>query len=96
VALIVPEFSCLRTWCDSHHVPFNSEQEVVKNPQVIARIQKEVKKFNSNFADYEQVKRFTLIPEEWTPQNGLLSPTLKVKRKVVQKTYAEELEKLFN
>ena len=96
VALIVPEFSCLRTWCESHNVPYTSDKEVVKNPQVIARIQKEVKKLNSNFADYEQVKRFALVPEEWTPQNGLLSPTLKVKRKVVQATYAEELEKLFN
>ncbi len=96
VALIIPDFSVLRTWCSSHKVPYVSDQEVIKQPDVIARIQKEVKKMNEFFADYEQVKRYTLIADEWTPQNGLLSPTLKVKRKAVQAKYAEQLEKLWS
>ncbi|MCQ2960108.1 MAG: long-chain fatty acid--CoA ligase [Bacteroidales bacterium] len=96
VAIILPDFSVLKTWCASHKVPYVSEQEVVKNPAVVARIKKEVKKYNEKFADYEQVKRFILVAEEWTPQNGMLSPTLKVKRKVVQEKYAQEIETLFN
>ncbi len=96
VALISPDFSCLKTWCSSHKVPYTSDSEVIKQPEVVARIQKEIKKYNELFADYEQVKRFALIPDEWTPQNGLLSPTLKVKRNAVQTKYAEELERLFN
>lgn len=96
VAIIVPEFSVLKTWCSSHKVPYESDKEVIKQPEVIARIQKEVKKYNEFFADYEQVKRFFLVADEWTPQNGLLSPTLKVKRKAIMAKYADELEKLFN
>lgn len=96
VALILPDFSCLKTWCASHKVPYTSDQEIIKDPTVLARIKKEIKKLNSDFADYEQVKRFQLVSEEWTPQNGLLSPTLKVKRKAVQAKYADEIEKLFN
>ncbi len=96
VALIIPDFSVLRTWCASHKVPYISDQEVIKHPDVIARIQKEVQKMNENFADYEQVKRYALLADEWTPQNGLLSPTLKVKRKAVLIKYAERLERLWN
>ena len=96
VALIVPDFSVLRTWCASHKVPYISDQEVIKHPDVIARIQKEVKKMNECFAEYEQVKRYSLVADDWTPQNGLLSPTLKVKRKTVQAKYAEKLERLWN
>ncbi|MCQ2959827.1 MAG: long-chain fatty acid--CoA ligase [Bacteroidales bacterium] len=96
VALIVPDFSVLKGWCATHKVPYESDEEVIKQPEVIARIQKEVKAFNESFADYEQVKRFALIADEWTPQNGLLSPTLKVKRKAVHTKYADILEKLWN
>lgn len=96
VALIIPDFSVLKTWCSSHKVPYTSDQEVIKQPEVLARIQKEVKKYNEFFADYEQVKRYALVADDWNPQNGLLSPTLKVKRKAVQAKYEEQLEKLWN
>lgn len=96
VALIIPDFSVLKTWCASHKVPYISDQEVIKHPDVVARIQKEVKNMNECFAEYEQVKRYSLIADDWTPQNGLLSPTLKVKRKAVQAKYAEKLERLWN
>ena len=95
VAVISPDFSCLKTWCASHKVPYTSDAEVIKEPQVVARIQKEAKRLNAKFADHEQVKRFLLVPDEWTSQNGILSPTLKVKRSVAQARYAEEIEKLF-
>ena len=55
-----------------------------------------VKKYNQNFGDYEQVKRYQLVAEEWTPQNGFLSPTLKLKRNVIEANYAERIEKLFS
>ncbi len=95
-ALIVPDFEFLKTWCDKHKVSFTSKEQVVKEPEVLKRFKKEVNKYNVNFADYEQIKRFVLIPEEWTTQNGKLSPTLKVKRKVVQKAYEKEIDGLFN
>ena len=67
---------------------------MVKNPLVVARYQREVKKINPNFGDWEQIKRFELIADEWT-QNNVLTPTLKVKRNVVENMYGDTIEKLF-
>lgn len=94
VALIVPDFIFLKNWCKKHKIPFTTPQEMVKNPLVVARYQKEVKKINPNFGDWEQIKRFELIADEWTQKN-VLTPTLKVKRNVVQNMYVEIIEKLF-
>ena len=67
---------------------------MIKEKVIIARYQKEVKKLNTNFGDWEHIKRFELIAEEWT-QNNVLTPTLKVKRNVIENMYAETIEKLF-
>ena len=62
---------------------------------MIKRFQKEIQKYNVHFGDFEQIKRFQLVPDEWTPQNGFLSPNLKIKRNVIEKYYADKIEKLF-
>lgn len=93
-ALISPDFVFLKSWCKKHKIPFTTPQEMVKNPLVVARYQREVKKINPNFGDWEQIKRFELIADEWT-QNNVLTPTLKVKRNVVENMYGDTIEKLF-
>lgn len=93
-ALIVPDFVFLKSWCKKHKIEFTTPEEMIKHRAVIARYQKEVKKLNTNFGDWEQIKRFELIADEWT-QTNVLTPTLKVKRNVVEKMYAEIIEKLF-
>ena len=66
-------------------------------PGVINYIfQEEVKKYNQFFGDFEQVKRYQIVPEEWTQPAGFLSPTLKIKRKVLEAHYADRIEKLFS
>ena len=67
---------------------------MVKKSFGVARYQREVKKINPNFGDWEQIKRFELIAGEWT-QNNVLTPTLKVKRNVVENMYGDTIEKLF-
>ncbi len=59
------------------------------------RFADEVKKYNQFFGDFEQVKRYQLVPEEWTQPGGFLSPTLKIKRNVIEAHYADRIEKLF-
>lgn len=93
-ALIAPSFENLKAWCKNRNIPYATNQEIIENPAVVELIQKEVKEINKHFGDYEQIKRFKLIADEWTPQN-FLSQTLKAKRNVITKHYAAEIEKLF-
>lgn len=97
VALIVPDFDFLKLWCSNpeHKIQYTTPEEIIADKAIIARFKREVDKFNAEFGDTEQVKKFKLIADDWTIANGILTPTLKIKRAVVQKRYAEELEKLF-
>lgn len=94
-ALISPEFVYLKSWCGMHNIPFTSNEEIIQNKDVLKRYEEEVKKYNAFFGDFEQVKRWQLVAEEWTQPAGFLSPTLKIKRKVIEAHYAERIEKLF-
>ncbi|NLI71584.1 MAG: long-chain fatty acid--CoA ligase [Bacteroidales bacterium] len=94
-ALISPDFIYLRDWCKLHNIPYTTNEEMISHPEVTKRILAEVKKYNANFGNYEQIKKYKLVPDTWTTDSGHLSPTLKVKRKVIQKQYADEIEKLF-
>ncbi len=95
-ALISPDFVFLKSWCKKHKLALESNEEMVNNPVVIKRFHTEIKKYNQHFGDWEQIKRFEIVPEEWTQPNGFLSPTLKIKRKVIEAFYAEKIEKLFS
>jgi long-chain acyl-CoA synthetase len=94
-ALIVPDFVYLKSWCLRQNIPYTNDEEMVKNPVIAKRYQEEVKKYNEIFGDYEKIKRYELLAEEWTQADGFLSPTLKIKRNVIQQHYAETIEKLF-
>jgi long-chain acyl-CoA synthetase len=59
------------------------------------RFSKEIEKYNAFFGDYEQIKKYVLIPDEWSQLTDILTPTLKVKRNMVQEKYKDEIEKLF-
>jgi long-chain acyl-CoA synthetase len=94
-ALIVPDFNYLKDFCKRHNMPLVDNAELVKRKDIIAIYKREVKKFNAFFAPHEQIKRFDLIADEWNQQNGILPPTLKIKRNVIQEKYAERIEKLY-
>lgn len=94
-ALISPDFTYLRSWCNKHKLKCGSNAEIIENPLVVKRFREEVKKYNTHFGDYEQVKKYQLVADEWTQPAGFLSPTLKIKRKVLEAFYAEQIEKLF-
>ena len=94
-ALISPDFAFLNGWCRRHNIPYTSPEEAVKNPDVIKRFSREVNKYNAFFGDTEQVKKFELISDEWSQLTEILTPTLKVKRNLVQERYKENIQKLF-
>jgi len=94
-ALIRPDFAFLKDWCKAHNIPFTTNEEMIQNEEVKKRYDKEVKKLNEGLGEVEKVKKYQLIADEWTIGNGILTPTLKVKRKVVMERYCDQIDKLF-
>lgn len=95
-ALIAPDFVFLKSWCAANDIPYSTNAEMIQNPNVLKRFEEEIKKYNAFFGDFEQVKRWQLVTEDWTQTSGFLSPTLKIKRNVLGEFYAEKIEKLFS
>lgn len=95
-ALITPDFQFLHNWASIHHISFMDNEELISNPLVFARYQKEVTEMNQNLGDHEKIKRFRLVSEEWTSQTGELSPTLKLKRNVLYKKYSDVISEIFS
>lgn len=93
-ALIVPAFEELEKWCKHKGIPFASK-EVVKNPNVIKKYQREIDRLNTSLGQWEKVKKFELLPKEWTIDNGELTPKLSLKRKVILKSMEENIHKLY-
>lgn len=94
-ALIVPDFSFLKDWCIKHEIKFTKNEEMINLKDVKDRLTKEVQKINGFFGDTEKVKRFKFIADEWSTANGILTPTLKVKRSVILDRYKDVIAKMY-
>lgn len=94
-ALIVPSFVNVMDWAKTNGVQLKDNTELVQNQQVQQLIHKEVEKYNQDFGKWEQVKKFALLNNEWTVEAGELTPTMKVKRKVISTLYANQVEGLY-
>ncbi|MCL6524491.1 MAG: long-chain fatty acid--CoA ligase [Thermoflavifilum sp.] len=94
-ALIVPDFAALKKWCEKNNIPFQDPQQVIQEPRVIALYHSIVDRYNPLFNHVEQIKKFTLLPHEWTIEEGELTPTLKLKRKVIEQKYHDIIEQLY-
>ena len=94
-ALIVPEFGDLRSWCARKGIEYTTNEEMVKNPQVLKKFKKVVDHYNKFFGETEQIKRFILIDYEWSIQTGELTPTLKLRRNFIMEKYHDTIEQLF-
>ena len=94
-ALIVPSYTNLLPWCKQNDIPFTTHDELIKDKRVIALYQKAIDAFNPEFNHVEQVKKITLLPNEWSIDSGELTPTGKMKRKVIMEKYDAEVEKMY-
>ena len=95
-AIILPDFNYLKEWCKSQQIAYTTPAEMITKKEVKDLIGKEVQKYNANFGDTEQVKRFELVADEWNSGNGILTPTLKVRRKMVAEKYKNLIDSMFN
>ena len=94
-ALIVPSFPNLKEWMKQKNIPFTTNEDVINNPKVLQLYRELVDSFNKFFNHVEQVKKFELVPNEWTIDTGELTPTLKLKRKVIMEKYRDAVARIY-
>jgi len=94
-ALISPYFDFLHNWCHLHHITYRDNKDLIQKKKVIKRYQEEIDKLNTNLGHVEQIKVFRLVPDSWSTETGELSPTLKLKRKVILQRYETLINEIY-
>ncbi|KLT66185.1 long-chain fatty acid--CoA ligase [Pedobacter sp. BMA] len=94
-ALIVPNFETLKTWAGRKGISFTSNEEIIKDAQVQAKYNEVIEAANVDFGKWEQVKRFALLPKEWSIDDGELTPKLSLKRKIITEKNNDIIEKIY-
>lgn len=94
-ALIVPNFVALKAWADKKGIAYTSDEDMIKNAQVIEKFNQIVALSCKDFGKWEQVKRFALLPKQWSIDGGELTPKLSLKRKVIMEKNAELIDKIY-
>jgi len=95
-ALIVPAFEYSLNWCKENGVDCMKAEDLISNEKFIAHLQTEVAKYNDGFGKWEQVKKFELLPQEWSVESGELTPTLKLKRKIIMAKCEHLVNKIYD
>ena len=94
-ALIVQEFEVLREYAVRHGISYSLSSDLVIVPEIKKLYEKEIQHLQKDLPTYERVRRFELLSSPLTVENGEITPTLKVKRTVVEKKYADLIEKMY-
>jgi long-chain acyl-CoA synthetase len=94
-ALIVLDMEVAPSWAAQNGIEFTNIEEFTRNDRVVAAVQEAVDGANGHVSQVEKIKRFTILPAEWTPFSDELTPTLKLKRRVIHSKYAREIEDLY-
>ena len=81
-AILSPNFTFLHDWCSIHKIQFRDNNELIELPEVIERFNREVREVNKSLGEYEQIKRFRLVTEEWTPQTEKALPYPETEKKL--------------
>ncbi|MCL1675545.1 AMP-dependent synthetase/ligase [Elizabethkingia meningoseptica] len=95
-ALIVPNFEFLKGELKKMNIPFTNWEEIVKREDILKLYKAKIEEFQAPLASFEKVKKFTLMPSEFDIATGEITPTLKIKRKVVSEKYKDLIEKMYN
>jgi long-chain acyl-CoA synthetase len=94
-ALIQINFEFVVEWAKRHKIIFKSNEDIIGSPELHERIQDEINKANTNFGNWEQIKKFEITPDVWSIDAGHLTPTMKLKRKVIKEKYFNLIEKIY-
>lgn len=94
-ALIVPAFSHLEAWCKTQNIPFSSPEQIIRNDKVNQLYKTLVEEYSKHFNHVEQIKKFELLPHDWTIETGELTPKLSLKRKVIMERFRNEVNRIY-
>ncbi|MBI5475803.1 MAG: long-chain fatty acid--CoA ligase [Ignavibacteriales bacterium] len=94
-ALVVPSFDMLRDYAKKHHLKLTSNEDLANHPDIYKMFEGEIAKFQKDLANYEKVRKFTILSEPLTIENDELTPTMKVKRRVVEAKFRDLIEKMY-
>ena len=95
-AFVQPDFNFAKAWAERKNLKIgDSPAEMAKSPELKARIEKEIDYLNTKLGGWEQIKKIELTPEVWSIEDGLLTPTLKLKRKAIKEKYIGLYNKMY-
>ena len=94
-ALIVPAFGYLKEWCKKNNIDESTNERIIGNTSVHELYKSEVEKYNHSFSHVEQIKKFELLPYEWSVESGELTPKLSLKRKVVMEKNKAYIQRIY-
>ncbi len=94
-ALIVPDFDAVKEYADSNKIPYNNVEELTENPEIYQIIEKDLEQFQKQLANYERVRKFVLLDKPFTIETGEITPSLKVKRKVIEERYGGLIDRMY-
>lgn len=96
-AFIQPNFDFVREWANRHNIKLDADNKnLVLNIQVIERIQQEIEQCNERFGNWEKIKKIELTPDVWSIESGHLTPTLKLRRKIISEKYKDLYDRIYN
>ena len=94
-ALIVPDFEAVKEYADSHKIPYADEKDLAQNDEIYKLLEKDMVQFQKKLANYERVRKFVLLDNPFTIDSGEITPSLKIKRKVVEEKYSELIDRMY-
>ena len=94
-ALIIPVYGMLEEYARAHNIAFENREQLCANPQIYAMMKERIDTLQQQLAHYEQVKRFTLLPHQFSMEKGELTNTLKIRRRVLNENYKAEIDKMY-
>jgi long-chain acyl-CoA synthetase len=96
-ALIQPDFAFAQLWANRKHIKIGTTpEEIANSPELKARIEKDIAVLNNNLGKWEQIKKIELTPKVWSIEDGLLTPTMKLKRKIIKEAFIKLYDKLYD
>ena len=94
-AIIIPDFNFIGSWCEKKCVKVTTKEEMINSEILKERIWKDIEKYNKRFGKVQQIKKFVLVADNWSPETGEITPTLKLKRRVILEKYADLIDELY-
>jgi long-chain acyl-CoA synthetase len=94
-ALIVPDLEVCKSYCRQNNLAYKTDADIIMMKEIIELIDKEIKQFNKKLASHEKIRKFRLISTPFTVEGGEMTPTLKIKRRVVAERYADLITEIY-